>query len=539
MGEIARRLGKPLMPHQQLMADVLLEIDPETGLLAYDECVIIGPRQVTGKTEFLLPVMTHRCTGFGRELTDWVRRELGIVHSVPGPQTVLYTTQNADKAREKWRDVHLARLLASPFYRPRPQFSYRLQRNTEAIMWRNGSMWSPGSTTGKTAGTGDTLDLPVIDEAWSRPDNRTELGMRPAKMTRAWSQLLVLSMIPGLSRCKPGEWPYLKSKRDLGRARVAAGVRRGMAFFDFAAPDGLDPGDPDTWATCMPGLGRTVRESTVRADFEAMVGAGQLVDFCAEYLGWEPLETVAGWRLVSKAVWEGREDPGSAIAGRPALAVEMDEERRLAWIVAAGYREDGDFHVEVVEPGFRVLPHVTGVDWVQRRVLEIWEGQRPWTVVVDPGGPAAALVVPLKNAGVDVLTPSGSEIAGGCGRFVDATGQAQPEGGRTWKSDEDETAADRRRLWHLGQRVLDRAVRLAAPVASGRGSMVVVHKGTDPVVRPLQGAVLALLGLLVKGSTDYDLLDSVDDSRPCSCGRYAYRLGDGWRHADDDSPACE
>lgn len=531
VGEIARRLGKPPMPHQQHIFDVAFEIDPESGLPAYSDVVLIGPRQVSGKTEILLAVMTHRCTGFGRELTDWVRRELGVEHPPPGPQTVLYTAQTADEARHKWRKEHLPRLLASPFYKPRPRFSYRLQRNEEEIHWVNGSYWSPGSTTGKTAGTGSTLDLPVIDEAWSRPDNRTELGMRPAKMTRPWSQLWVTSMIPGLSRAKPGEWAYLKSKRDLGRARVAAGTRHGTAFFDFTAPDGLDPGDPATWATCMPGLGRTVRESTIREDFEAMVKAGELVDFSAEYLGWEPLETVPGWRLVSKAVWEGRQDPASAIVGRPALAVEMDEERRQAWIVAAGYREDGDFHLEVVEPGYRILPHVTGVDWVQRRVLEIWEGQRPWTVVVDPGGPAASLVVPLKTAGVDVYTPNGPEIAGGCGRLFDATGQARPEG--------DESGGDDRRLWHLGQRVLDRAVRRAAPVTAGRGSMVVVQKGTDPVVRPLQGAVLALLGLLVKGSTDYDLLDSVDDSRPCGCGRYAYRLGDGWRHADDDSPACE
>lgn len=526
------------MPHQQHIADVAFEIDPDTGLLAYSEVVLIGPRQVSGKTELLLPVMTYRCTGFGRQLTDWVRRELGVEHPPPGPQTVLYTTQNADKAREKWRDVHLARLLVSRFYRPRPEFTYRLQRNTEAIIWRNGSMWSPGSTTGRTAGTGDTLDLPVIDEAWSRPDNRTELGMRPAKMTRDWAQLWVASMIPGLSRAKPGEWPYLKAKRDLGQAQVAAGLRFGTAFFDFTAPPGLDPGDPDTWATCMPGLGRTVRESTVRADYDAMVGTGQLVDFCAEYLGWEPVETVVGWRLIPKAVWEDRQDPGSTIAGRPALAVEMDEHRQQGWIVSAGYRPDGDYHVEVVEPGYRVLPHVTGVDWMERRVLEICAGQRPWTVVVDPGGPAASIVVPLKNAGIDVYTPNQTEIAAGCGRFFDAAGAVRP---REESAEEEEAAVDDGlRLWHLGQRVLDRAVRRSERLELARGSFVVVRKGTDPAVRPLQGAVLALLGLLVKGDrgADYDLLDSVDDSRACSCGRYMYRAGEEWRHAYDDSPAC-
>lgn len=480
MAEVARQLGKPLLPWQRHVADVAGEINPETGLLAYSEVVLIAMRQ-QGKTHLLLPEMTYRCVGF------------------PEPQRVLFTAQTADDARMKWRDVHAPTLLKSPF---RAGFRARWRMGTEALIWRNGSMWLPASTTGKTGGTGDTIDLGVIDEAWSRPDNRTELGMRPAMLTRPSRQLWVCSMIPGLSRARPGEWSYLQRKRQVGRAQVAADVRHGTAFFDFSAEEGLDPGDPQTWWSAMPALGHTITEGNVRDDFESLVRAGQLVDFCAEYLGWEPMEAVAGWRLVSKAVWEGREDPGSAIVGRPALAVEMDEERRQAWIVAAGYREDGDFHVEVVEPGFRILPHVTGVDWVQRRVLEIWEGQRPWTVVVDPGGPAASLVVPLKTAGVDVYTPNGPEIAGGCGRLFDATGQARPEG--------DESGGDDRRLWHLGQRVLDRAVRRAAPVTAGRGSMVVVQKGTDPVVRPLQGAVLALLGLLVKGVADeYDEVGDV------------------------------
>src|SRR5687767_7254756 len=75
VGQVARLLGKPLMPWQQQVADVALEVDPATGLLVYREVVLTVPRQA-GKTLLGLAVKTHRCLGFGE------------------PQNVLYTAQD-------------------------------------------------------------------------------------------------------------------------------------------------------------------------------------------------------------------------------------------------------------------------------------------------------------------------------------------------------------------------------------------------------------------------------------------------------------
>jgi hypothetical protein len=514
VAEIAERLGKPFAPHQRHMADVALEIDPETGRLAYGEVVIIGPRQVTGKTEFLLPYATHRCVGFS---------------AVAGPQRVLWTAQTADEARKRWRDVHLPRLQSAPTIKDLLR-KPRLRLNQEAMFWRNGSVWSPGSTTGKTSGTGDTLDLAIIDEAWSHKDSRTELGLRPAMMTRSWAQLMVASMIPGLTRAQPGTWPYLKGKRDIGRARVAAGVRRGVAFFDFAAEDGLDPADPETWWSCMPMLGRTVTVQRVRDDFEAL----PLVDFCAEYLGWEPVETTPRWTLIPEAAWEDRRDPSSAIEGTPALAIEVNEDRDRAWIGAAGRRPDGHWHVEVVEPGQLIDVGTVGIDWVERRAADIWDRQDPCTVVIDPRRPASSLIVPLRNRGIDVLTPSQVDIAGACGRFYDAAG-GQPDPGEERDQDEEEGG-----LWvyHLGQAELDRALGIARRVELPGGAFTFVRRGTAGELGPLYSGVLAMHGHAVKAPVDYDVLDSVDSTRPCGrCGRMMYEDDGVWWHADD-SPAC-
>jgi hypothetical protein len=467
MGEVAARLGKPFKPWQQHLADVAGEIDLETGLPAYSEVVLIGPRQI-GKSELIVSALTHRCLGFQHA----------------GPQRVLYTAQTADDARIRWRDEHLERLLVAPRIRKQmadPGDAHggaRLRQNQETIFWANGSSWAPGSTTAKKGGTGATLDMGVIDEAWSRPDSRTELGMLPTMDTRPWSQLWVLSMIPGLSRAAPGSWPYLAHKREIGRAQVEADVRRGTAFFDFAAAEGMDPGDPATWWSAHPGLGQVTTEAKIRARFEKW----DLADFCAEYLGWAPLASTPRWTLIQQKTWEGLRDRESAIEGRPALSIEVDAERGSAWISAAGKRADGNWHAEVVEPGSRIAPAVAGIDWVVPRAAEIAKEQKSWTVVIDPAGPAAALIVPLRNLGIDVLTPNQREVAGACGRFFDATGEAAE-------------VPPEVRVFHLGQPELNRAVASERKVDLGSGAFVFVNK-------PLRGVVLAMHGHDVKSSAE-------------------------------------
>jgi hypothetical protein len=471
------------MPHQRLIWDVAYELDPDTGLFAYDQVVVIGPRQGSGKTESLFAPMTHRCRAFDDELARWSREQFGHDVPAPGAQRVLYTAQRADDARLKWRDVHHARLQKSPYRR---DYTARLQQNQETFFWRNGSTWSPASTTGKTGGTGDTVDWWAIDEAWSRPDFRTELGLSPATLTRWWQQGWVTSMIPGRSRAAPTSWPYLKHKLDVGVAQVQAGVTRGTAFFLFAAPDGADPADPRTWYAAMPGLGTTVPEAAVRSAFNKM----DLVDFCAEFLSWPPTEPAPQWKLIRRATWEGLLDRGSRIAGVRAFAAEFAEDRSAACIGVAGRRADGRWHVEVVEPGLRIPPGTAGVDWVEPRLAELVKDWKPCTTVVDPARPAASLIVPLRNRGIDVTTPTLREVAGACGRFFDATGEAAtPERPQvSW-------------VHHLGQRELDRSVAGVVPIDVGAGAFVFVERGSPAELIHVNSAVLAMHGVDVKGST--------------------------------------
>jgi hypothetical protein len=419
LAKVADKLGKPLHPHQRLIADVALEIDPDTGYLAYDEVVIIINRQ-QGKTEFMFPLMTHRCTGFTDALSNWVRRELGREVMPPGPQRVLYTAQTADNAKVKWRDVHVNRLEKSPF---RTQFSTRLRTNFEQIEWTNGSTWAPGATTAKTGGTGDTLDLAVIDEAWAKEDMRTELSLRPAMLTRRWKQLWIASMIPGLARRLPGQWPYLHLKRQNGRARVQSGVRSRVCYMEWSAAEGMDPADPDTWWSCMPGLASgLVDESAIASDFEAL----GLVDFSAEYLGWEPEANAARWLVVSEQTWRSLAVPASTDYLEPiALGVHAAPDQSVASIGMSALDASGDTYVELVE-------RQPGLTWAVPAIVDLAKRVGPCAIGIAAHGPAAPIIEPLRRALLDanvdtnvagLTVMQGPALSRACRQFFLETGE--------------------------------------------------------------------------------------------------------------------
>lgn len=359
------------MPHQQYIADVSHEIDPETGLLAYDTVIVIVNRQM-GKSELTLPVMTHRCIG----------------QLASEPQRVLYAAQTADEARKKWHDHHLGTLQASPLRR---LFTARERLNFEAILWHNGSAWSPIATTGKTGGTGDWTDLGVLDEGWVHDDTRAEQSIAPTQLTRAQPQLWVVSMVPGPTRAKTTKSTYLRNKITQGKAAVEAGVRSGIAFFYWCAAPGAEPGDEATWLAHMPavcpawpcrcdpagGWRHTVPLAAIRRDWRRL----DLDDFTAEYLGLFPDESSQGWQVMTQTEWENAKRPQQHIEGRPAFGVWVSPQRDWAAIAAAGLREGGGRLVELTgrEP---VVDYRPGAGWVVPRLAEL-ERHDPVAVVTN------------------------------------------------------------------------------------------------------------------------------------------------------------
>lgn len=242
---------------------------------AYRQVTIEVPRQ-QGKSVGILSLMTAR----------------GIAE--PGTM-ISYSAQTRLAGRRKFLDVWWPRIRRSPLA---GLIDVRKGYGSEAFLFRNGSMIMLASGT-EVSDHGDTLDLAVIDEAWSQRNDTIEQAVRPAMMTRPRAQLWVVSTAGNeLSS-------YFRGKVDDGRAAVEAGVTDTAFYTGFSAPDDADPADPATWRACMPALGATVTEETVAADFTTM----ELAEFRRAYLCQWPEVAKPGWGVIGQDAWLACADP--------------------------------------------------------------------------------------------------------------------------------------------------------------------------------------------------------------------------------------
>jgi hypothetical protein len=386
--KIADQLGTPLMPWQQQVLDVALEVDPNTGRFAYREVVLTVPRQ-SGKTTLLLVLILLRALMAPR-------------------QQIRYTAQTGSDARTKWADDWLPVLDPSPFGR---LYRKRLTNGHEALLFRNGSKQGLIATTKKT-GHGGSIDLGILDEAFAHPDARLEQALKPAMITRPQPQLWIVS-----TAGTPEDSPYLWGKVENGRQLAEAGLTEGVCYFEWSAHEDTDPADPATWRSCMPALGYTATEQAVAADFGSMT----LSEFCRAYLNrWM---TATSDPVVPLDVWSKLVDHDSEAEDPVSFAFDVTPDRSRSAIAAAGIRPDALRHIEIID-------HRSGTGWVAERIAELVADHDPSGVWCDPSGPAGSLLPELAKLGVEVQTVSSKEHAQACGIFYDLAVEPAPDIGR-------------------------------------------------------------------------------------------------------------
>jgi phage terminase large subunit-like protein len=431
--KIAAQLGTPLMPWQQQVADVALEVDPVTKAFAYRDVVLTVPRQ-SGKTQLLLVLVLARAL-------------------MAPQQQVRYTAQTGADARKKLIDDWLPVLNGSAFC---GQYRVRLTNGHEALIFTNGSHVGLVATTRKT-GHGGSIDLGILDEAFAHPDARLEQALKPAMITRSQPQMWVVS-----TAGTPDESPYLWSKVETGRQLAEQGINTGVAYFEWSAEDDADPSDPATWRSCMPALGHTISESAVAADFASM----PLSEFRRAYLNsWV---TMSAEPVVPIDVWLALADPRSSAGDPVALAFDVSPDRSHAAIACAGKRKDGLIHVEVVD-------HRRGTNWVVDRVAQLVRVHRPVGVWCDPAGPAGSLIPELTAQRLKrSFTVDAREMTQACGVFFDAVTQG--------------------RLRHLGTPELVTALD-GASRRQLADSWAWSRKSSSVDISPLVAVTLALWGL--------------------------------------------
>lgn len=422
---IARVLGSPLMPWQKQVLDVALEVDGD-GRLVYRDVVLTVPRQ-QGKSYVVLVLL--------------------LVRALLQPRAnAVYTAQSGLDARKKLAEDWLPAVQASPIG---SQVTAYLAPGRESLRLSNGSVVQLVASTAK-AGHGMSVDLGVMDEAFSYQDARTEQALRPAMMTRPDPQLWVVS-----TSGTPDASPYLFERVQAGRMAVEASLTSGLAYFEWSADDDADPADPETWRSCMPALGYTVSEDTV----SAAQGSMARNEFSRAYLNrWV---ASMGEPIIDLDVWTALAEPDAPRPQSLILAADIAPRSKSASIAAAGIR-DGHLHVSILETG-------PGTDWVAGRLSELQE-QLGAEIVVDR---KACEAISGEITDLEVTEIDGGEFAAACAYLVDLVG--------------------RDRLRHRGERELAAALDGAAMRPLG-DQWAWSRKNSGVDITPLVAATLACWG---------------------------------------------
>lgn len=246
-----------------------------------------------------------------------------------------------------------------------------------------------------------------------------------------------------------------------------------LGIFEWSAPPGADLDDRDAWAQANPALGHGFVTERTLASARATDPEWVFRTECM--CQWADGSLVGPFPPGS---WEAGTDSNSRIDSdsRRTWCVDVSHDRSMSYICVAGFREDGDPHVEVVAQR-------AGTAWVADWFGEK-DSRRQWPVAVQwRGAPASSLVTDLEAVdGLTLIEWQGSALGAGTGAFYDAVRAETAEGEKA------------HRVWHRPQPVLD--VPAATAVIKPLGESYVWSRAKSPTdAAPLVAATGALWAL--------------------------------------------
>jgi hypothetical protein len=380
--KIAELIGWSFHPWQEHAGAVALEYDRRTKLPAF-RTVGIGCARQNGKTTL-------------------VAARIALQLIIPR-QTVAYTAQDRTLARFKWAE-HVELLMSTPFA-DRVRRVSRINGN-EALIMDNGSQYLIVTPDPKKAGRSMSLDLAIIDEAFSQPDLGIIGALSPTMAARPHAQLWILS------NAGTFESVLWRHYTDTGRAQVDNPLAS-LAWLEWAAAEDADILDHQAWRDANPSLDLPGGVTSVALSGAALSGMDADV-FRREHLNiWVDLAQLTG---IDPVTWAACRDDELRPIGEVALSLDFTPERDRGTLVVAA-EVDGRTPLEVIE----------ATSDLERLVARTAEVALRWkaTVVLDRGGPAASSIPALERAGVEVRQIALPDFVRACGDFHDAAVQAR------------------------------------------------------------------------------------------------------------------
>ena len=289
----------------------------------------------------------------------------------------------------------------------------------------NGSRWKPKASS-RRAGRGLSGDDVNLDELREHLNWAAWAAVTKTTLARQNAQIFAFS------NAGDDRSVVLNQLQEQGRAAAGAPEIADPTFgyFEWSAPDdikctcGQKPHlldcrlqNREAWAQANPSLGYTITEEAL-----ASALATDPVNVYRTECLCQRVQDMNEWGVFSRADWTMAQDPETTLVGSPAYCVELDRDLTTISIGAAGIREDGKRHFELVDR----FPVDEGklIGGMKKRVAKF----NPSAIVIDPGGPAAVFIPGLeKHLGLEVEQPSGREVAAACASLYVGIASRDPE----------------------------------------------------------------------------------------------------------------
>ena len=383
-------LGLPLDPWQEWLVVHAGELLPD-GRPRFRKVLVIVARQ-NGKTHLLKILALY-----------WLFVEMWSM--------ILGVSTSLAYAAEPWEAVYdIAR--ETPELAPEVVHKYT-DNNNPHIKLTGGRKYRISAAT-RRAGRSLSVDRLILDEGREHHNWNVWNAAYNAMSARPYGQAWIIS----------NQGDDRSVLLDALRAGFLESTDPQLGGFEWSAPEGSRPTDPDALAAANPNLGRRVLLENLLADAERAQAAGgeELASFQTEIMC---IRVHSMDAAIDPVAWENCYEEGdlAAVRSRVALCLDVAPDELHVTLAAAAVLPDGRARVEIVEAW-------EGADAVQqaRRALPaIVKRVRPRVTGWFPTGPTAALAsdftpeagatrVPL----VGRVEPIGQDVYAVCMGFATA-----------------------------------------------------------------------------------------------------------------------
>lgn len=395
--------------------------------------------------------------------------------NVLGVENIFGTSLSMEKAEEVWEAV-----IADQ------EDNATLSEDIETIARRNGGKklvlksgqtYKVGAPT-RRAGRGDSNDVVMLDEIREHRDWATWAAAIAS--TNAKPNGIIFCF----TNAGDPDSVVLRQLRSTGIAAIdgTKAANYGgevdsdtLALFEWSAPDGAAKDDIEALAQANPALGYgAITERALAACRTTMTDS----DYRSECMC-QQVETILP-EPFPEGAWLGGQDPESFIREDSELfwGIDMSQDRKYTVIAVCGLREDGNYHVELVD---RRIGTEWAVEWFKARAPKYREMKLSFQ---ERGAPVSGLAEQICTiTGVTRMSQGGPDLSAGWNRFFDAVAACAPEDQRGGV-----------KVYHLPQPALDTPGRTCQLRNLGGGIMLPDRVKSPDDISPLMACAMAYAG---------------------------------------------